>query len=250
MLGGPVPLASAADAPASASPGEEDSAINEGEQVDVESIKKKYWARGDQSQLSVVQNRTYTKSNKWDLGGLGGIVNSDPFLTIKSVGGSLGYHFNEYFSFHLIGWKDLVSKSSALTSFEKFSGGTANTNYPKYFLGGEANGSLLYGKLSVLGKAIIYYDLHLSAGAGVTKTESGDYFTPMGGIGQRFYLSKNLSLRIDYRLQYYKERILEKEVPTKKGEVRGIRGNYSNCVTLGISFMFGFFSEKPAGDAK
>lgn len=221
----------------------------EGEQVDVDSIKKKYWARGDESQVTVVQNRTYTKAKKFEFSAFGGIVTTDPFLSVKNVGGSFGYHLNEYWSFHLIAFKDLVGKSSALTSFEDFSGGTANTNHPKSFYGAEGSLSLLYGKLSLLGASIIYYDLQLSAGAGSTKTESGDYLTPMGGIGQRFYLSKNVSLKFDYRLQYYRERILEKQVPNKKGELRGHRTNFSNCVTIGVGFMFGPGSKEPSSSS-
>jgi hypothetical protein len=34
------------------------------ERVNTEAIKEKYWARGDESEIGVVQNRLYSKANK------------------------------------------------------------------------------------------------------------------------------------------------------------------------------------------
>lgn len=208
------------------------------ERVDVNIIKKKYWAKGDQAELGVVQNRIYTKNKKFQIGLLAGISYSDPFLSIKTGGFTFGYHFNEFWGVNLIAMKTVVSNSSALTTFEENRGATANTNKPRYFVGAETTFSLLYGKLSVLGKSIIYYDFHLIGGLGLTDTESGKYMTPMAGLGQRFYLSRRISLRVDYRLMYYKETILEKEITTKLGQAVGDRGNFTNSITLGIDYLF------------
>lgn len=209
------------------------------EEVNVEAIRKKYWAKGRRSRLGVVQNRLYSKAGRFSLGVTGGVAFSDPFLTTRTVGGNIGYYFNEFFGIHLIGWKDFVSASSALETFEESRGATANTNEPNYFAGTEASVSMIYGKLSLLGAKIIYYDLHGLIGGGVTDTESGLYATPHIGLGQRFFLSKLFSLRIDYRLQFYRETILEKEIPTKLGQPQGQRDNWQNNIQLGVDFFFG-----------
>ena len=96
-------------------------------------------------------------------------------------------------------------------------------------------GSLFYGKLSVLGKSIIYYDFYFLGGLGLTNTESGNYPTPSLGLGQRFYLNRTLSIRLDYRLFYFYENIVEKVVPTMIGQIRGQRSNWNNTVNLGIN---------------
>ncbi|MBI2711618.1 MAG: outer membrane beta-barrel domain-containing protein [Bdellovibrio sp.] len=212
--------------------------VGDGEQVNLDSIKEKYWARGDETELGVVQNRTYSKKGKIDLTLYGGVLFSDPFLDIKPVGGSLGYHFSEYLSLHAVGFKYLVNPSSALLTFQQSLGATTNTNSPNYYLGGELEASLFYGKLSVLGKSIIYYDFMALGGAGVTNTESGNYITPTLGVGQRFYLSKVASVRLDYRLMFYNETLLEKQIVTRIGQPVGTRNNWSNVITLGVSFMF------------
>lgn len=214
------------------------------ERVNVDRIKEKYWARGDESELGVVQNRLYSKERKFELGLFGGLIATDPFISVQAVGGSLGYHFTEYLSLHALGFKDITGPSSAL---EYLRDGplhtTANINLPKYFLGLEGKASFLYGKLSLAGKAIIYYDFHFSLGSGYTATENGTYFTPSAGFGQQIYLSRFASLQVDYRLMRYTEHIVERVIPTKLGIDEGTRVNWNNVVTVGITFLMGFGSK-------
>src|SRR5579885_3286670 len=215
-----------------------------GERVNVENIKQKYWARGDESELGVVQNRTYSKAGRFELGVLGGIVSTDPFLSVKSLGASLGYHFSEYISFHGIAWKSYVGTSSAYDAFNQLQSAPGipaipNSNYQHWFAGGEVRGSLLYGKLSVLGQAIIYYDFRVLGGMGVTNTETGNDFTPFIGVGQQVFLSKAWSLLIDYRLMRYDEVLLQKSNPSNPNQLGTSRTNWTDAITLGLSFMFG-----------
>lgn len=226
------------------SPSHSGTSTGDVEQLNLDSIKQKYWARGNETELGVVQNRTFSKKHKVEVSLLGGVAFSDPFLTIKTLGATVGYHFSEYFGVNLLGFKQYVSPSSALLTFQQTLGATTNTNNPNYYVGAEAVGSIFYGKLSVLGKAIIYYDFDLLAGVGMTNsvTSSGgfvtNYVTPSVGIGQRYYLSKNFSIRLDYRLQYYNEAIIEQQVVTELGQIDGYRANWTNLVTLGVGFMF------------
>ncbi len=228
MTTGPVPV----DGPVTGD------GMGDAERVNVDRIKEKYWARGDESEIGVVQNRLYSKSRKIELGLFGGLLSSDPFLSVAAIGASAGFHFNEYLAVHAFAWKDAVSRSTALEVLEK-GGKKANTNPPKVFYGAEASASLLYGKLSVVGKAIIYYDFHLLGGAGITSTESGSYLTPFIGIGQQVYLNQSLSLRVDYRHMRYTEDIKEKEITPLLGTVVGQRTNFTGAVTLGLTILFG-----------
>ncbi len=210
------------------------------EEVDVNNIKEKYWARGEESELGVVQNRLYSKARKFEFSLMGGIAYPDPFLSVKEVGGVFGFHFNEYIAVNLVALKYFVSDSSARQLFsDRTQGGRTNTNIPKHFFGPEVSASVLYGKLSLLGKKIIYYDLHFTGGIGVTGSKNGSYITPNVGIGQQFYLSKNTSLKFDYRLHRYNEDIVEENIPTKLGQVVAERTVYNNVIMIGIGFMFG-----------
>lgn len=217
---------------------------NRSDRVDVNALRQKYWAKGDENELRVVRNRTYTKAGKIEVGGFLGITNTNPFLSVKNLGLSLGYNFTEYLGFEIDYWHYSVSASSAATTFENETAaeGTphvADSNDPKDFVGGELLYSPIYGKLSLFGRAIIYYDLHLLGGAGETFTEAGTYLTPVAGIGQQIWLTKQLSLRLDFRETFYKETVLAKTPgPTFLTPV-GSNNNFSNIISLGFTYLFG-----------
>lgn len=223
LLSGPA--AQAADTPA--------------EEADVEAVRTRYWARGEEAEMGVVQNRTFSKTGKVELGLGIGTLTTDPFLAVSTVGARGAYHFNETYSVGFLLWKDLVSPSTALETFEDTLGATTNNNPPSGYLGVEGAASLAYGKLSLLGQKIIYYDLHVLAGAGATDTESGIYFTPHLGLGQQVFLMDRMSLRVDYRAQYYRETIIEKVITPRLGEIVGERNNWSHSIQLGVSFYIG-----------
>ncbi len=215
------------------------------EEVSVEKIKEKYWARGEESELGVVQNRTYSKERKLEASLIGGMITTDPFLTVKTVGASIGFHLSEYLSVHALGWKNYVSASSALDILRS-GGKEANTNPPRAYLGAEGLASVLYGKLSLMGQKIIYYDLHFSGGIGVTDTENGRTLSPSVGIGQNIYINKRTSIRFDYRLLAYRETLLEKEITALLGQPVGQRTNFSNSITLAVTFLLDPFASPAA----
>lgn len=205
--------------------------------VDVKKLKKQYWSQEDS--YDVVQNRLYSKSGRFEFELYGGAIFTDPFLSVNNLGGLLGYHFTEFLGVELVGWKSFSKASRALEIFQSEIGATTNYNEPKWFLGVEASFSLIYGKLSLLGKSILYYDLHLLGGLGATDTESGRNFTILMGLGQQIYISSMFALRMDYRLSYYKETILERVQAASLGEAVAERTNWSNIITVGLSmFLF------------
>jgi len=208
------------------------------EELDVEAIKKKYWATGDESQLGVVQNRLYSKGGKFALGVLGGLALSDPFNTIRPLGATFGYNFSELWGLHLVAWKHNSTTSGAYDVL-RATGKDFSYVLAQHYYGLEGTASLLYGKLSFLGAKIVYYDLHLSAAAGNTKTEWENAMTLGGGLGQRFYVTQSLSIRVDYRFQHYREVQKEKVVPTALGEIIGTRSNFTHNVHFGLDFLFG-----------
>ncbi len=230
----PTPTADAQATPATG-------AAEASEAVDVSKITEKYWAQGKESELGVVQNRKYTTADKIEIGFFNGVISSDPFLSVHDFGLSVGYHFNPYFSLHAKAWRSVSSDSDAYTTFISQTKGTAATNPdrnpPTGFYGIEANGNILYGKMSLFGKMIIYVDLFVLGGFGMTGTQSGSYFTPFLGLGQKVYLSQHWALDIDYRIMRYNEAI-QSSNPSLHSAVVGNRVNSSDAINLGISFLF------------
>ena len=217
---------------------------DKGEEIAVDQIHDRYWAQGRDVEVGVVQNRIYSKRKKFELAVTGAKLNGDPFLTTNTLGGSLGYHFSEYLSLHALGWKAFVSNSSALTELISQLGTTTNTNPVNSFFAGELRASVLYGKLSLLGKLILYFDANLSAGAGSISTSSGRDFAYFFGIGQQIHVSHLFSINIDYRFLLYNETIpaafATQNIPV--GGAVGTRSNLSGLTTLSFSIFLDLFS--------
>jgi outer membrane beta-barrel protein len=209
----------------------------EAEEMDLGKLTEKYWAEGKDSELGVVQNRKYTTDRKIEWSVFAGSLSTDPFLSVHRFGVSGGYHFNPYTSVHLIGWTTTVAGSDALHKFESETGSTVNTNHPLSYYGAEIRQNFIYGIASLFGKSIIYVDLFVLAGAGLTRTESGTSFTPSLGLGQKIYLSERISIHLDYRIMTYGEDILSKN-PSTRGNKVGERTNHTDAVGLGLSFYF------------
>jgi outer membrane beta-barrel protein len=208
-----------------------------GEEVDVEKIKEKYWARGNETEMGVVQNRLYPKFHRFEIGFLGGNLSGDPFLTTLNAGFSTGFHFSEFLGVHVQYWQAFVSPSSALTTLQNDLNTTTNTNEVRRYLGGDLRASVLYGKLSLLGAAILYFDAYFSLGAGRITTESGNSLLLSVGIGQQIHLSRVFSVNLDYKVVRYREDIIGKISGTdgNLGEYIATRNNLSALFTIGFS---------------
>lgn len=213
------------------------------EEIKIEQIKQRYWAGGDEAQVGVVQNRAYSKAHRFSLGVDAGVDFNDPFLDTKILGVHLAYNFSEYFAVEGLYWKMSAGGSSAYDAL-KASGKDANLNPQQHYYGAEALWSIMYGKLSFMGKKIIYYDLHLSGGGGMVETANGTYPAGTVGLGQRFYISQHMSIRLDYRAMYYQEHIIEHVITPRYGQDDGTRANWGHTIVVGVDFLFGSGSKK------
>jgi outer membrane beta-barrel protein len=63
----------------------------------------------------------------------------------------------------------------------------------------------VYGKINLFDSAIIYSDLTFSLGGGLVNTSQGDKWALTPGLGQRFYFTKSMSLRVDVTDIFLKE---------------------------------------------
>jgi len=224
------PSSSAVITPSVGKPGE-------ARKVDVDQLKKKYWDYGSNQNLSVVQNRAYTKAGRMSLGLTIGTVNNDPFKNSYTLGGKIGYNFSEYLSLNVMAQKVFNTDSSAYAALVTASGFGSNSNPIQAIYGADLTWNVLYGKLSVLGMAIVHFDLYLFGGAGIIAADNGNSFAPWIGIGQQAFLTQFMTLSLDYRVYRFDETIKELFRPATLGQVVGNRTNYSGAVTLGINFF-------------
>jgi outer membrane beta-barrel protein len=210
----------------------------EARKVEVDSLKKKYWEYNQGQPLTVIQNRTYTKAGRFNLGLSAGTVANDPFLTSYTYGLIGGYNFSEYLSASILYWKATNSPSSAATAFVNTVGYGVNSNPISSLIGGEVTWSVLYGKLSLLGMAIIHFDFYLFGGVGQLSTQNGNYITPWIGVGEQVFMTHSLTLSLDYRMLRYNENIVELYNPATLGQVVANKNTYAGAFTLGFNVFF------------
>ena len=212
-----------------------DTTSTEGETVDVSKVQEKYWAQGKDTELGVVQNRKFTSDHRFELDIFTGTLSTDPFLSVHHFGGSIGYYFSQYLSLHAIAWKDSVNNSDAYNSFLAQTNNSVlvDSNRPKGFYGLQVNGNFLYGKVSFLGKMIIYVDIFLLGGVGMTSTQTGSDVTPFIGIGQKIHLNSFMALHLDYRVMQFNETLQS----ATAGGASHTRSNTTDAVTLGLCFF-------------
>ncbi len=201
--------------------------------------------------MKVVQNRIYTKAWKLNVELMAATFNGDPFLTYIAYGPQLGFYFGEYIGVHAMYWRMNSSFNSAYNTLVSATSTTAppgygsNSNQMQSLAGGEISWSLLYGKVSLMGQAIIHFDLFLLTGAGLLQANTGasqgeGSFSAMAfwpGIGEQLFLTPWVSFKVDFRLMGYSEDIVERNNPSTMGNLLGHRTTFAPSVAAGLNFI-------------
>lgn len=174
------------------------------DKLDIKKLEEKYWSAKDDD-FSVVQNRRYTKAERYYLTLFGGIPINDPFATGNITSAQLGYFFNERWGVDVNYTKADLKNNDNTKQFIDENGVAPNYN----FFSGSTMLSVtyvpLYAKMSFVDKAIIYFDMGLSFGVGtadyIIKKEDGDTtksaMSYQIGINQQIFFSEHFSFRMD-----------------------------------------------------
>src|SRR5690606_37531805 len=78
--------------------------------VNIDHLRKQYWNQG--GDVEVVQNRVYSKAQRFELAVGGAFLSSDPFLSMNNANVSAGYYFSEMVGARLMYWH-VFSRASA-----------------------------------------------------------------------------------------------------------------------------------------
>lgn len=186
----------------------------QGDKLDVSDLENKYWAAKD-TDFNVVQNRLFSKTGRVALSlGYGSYV-SEPWSEGPTLGANLNYFFSERYGMELA-YSNTDSKDNESTQNIRLQGGLPNHGKMKDFYGVAFNWVPFYAKVSVLNKKIIYFDMSVSPGVGMTTYEqqleegnaSKSAPTLTLDITQHYFLSKHFAFRADYKNRWYQEDIV------------------------------------------
>jgi outer membrane beta-barrel protein len=171
-----------------------------------------------------VKNRTVVTSGRFEVGGQAGYNLTEAFFQPLSIAGTATYHINEEHGINFFGSSFISGVTQYTNDLNPPPGSTQNLNLqyaprPKWMVLGNYQYTGFYGKLSLTKNYIMNLSLYGLAGIGAIYI--GDKAFPVAsfGLGQKFYLSRQLALRFDLRaLLYQGPNVLSKNLSQATGE--------------------------------
>jgi outer membrane beta-barrel protein len=145
------------------------------EKVDITDLENRYWTAKD-TEFNVVQNRLYTKAKKFSLTPTFGAGFNDPYESNIHLGLALDYYFSEREGVGITGWKTTATDAKLIGAIGS-NGAVPDRNIQQSYFGAYYSWIPIYAKLSLLEKKIMYFDMGVSPGLGITNITAATYTT-------------------------------------------------------------------------
>ena len=181
----------------------------------------------DKYEIRVIRPKYFTKTGRLETGAQLSIVMNQPFIYTYLATGILDYHFSETLAFEgALAYGFSIDKDDKRSLKSNF-GIKTQILRTEYFMEGGALYTPIYGKYQLTSGQLIYLDMFLSGGVGMTgvnylydhcpspddspnadivqapSPQTKSYPTFFAGLGQRVFLDKKLSLRWDVRAHIF-----------------------------------------------
>lgn len=152
------------------------------------------------SEISIIQKRFLPKTKRFQFfAGLTGIMN-DPWYFSAGGDARLSYNFTEAWGLELQG--DVLSNSQREAIKELHDENGVNTDSiitSKAYYGASIVWSPIYGKMGLLNRRIVPFDMYFAVGGGTTQVDNGTGGSTIHlGTGQVYGVSKGFGLRWDF----------------------------------------------------
>ena len=202
--------------------------------------------------ITVLQNRYFLKAYRPEFGLSYGQVLDEAYLKTAFVGARAGLFFNEWLGFEVQVAKTDVQDSDDRIALNRLRYRPLNDNSANVAVDGNTTTTTetfvtpdpevnavygmadvnvvaapFYGKLNLADTLIVYTDLYLTAGLAAVDTDQGKKASITVGGGERFYVGRGLSLRIDLKDRIYDEKRAGQETI-----------KHSVSVDVGASYFF------------
>jgi outer membrane beta-barrel protein len=169
---------------------------------------------------AVVRNKLFYKENRLEVGIYAGVMPYDSLVNHYLVGGRLDWHITDHYGWEIIDAMYAMPTVSGYTSSTVSNNGISNlqTTQDHLLLSSNFLLSPFYGKIRLLGRQVLFYDIYLVAGLGAAQTDTiqastantgGSVsintlrtgFDPMFdvGLGFKLFLNNAVGLVVDMR---------------------------------------------------
>ena len=192
-----------------------------------------------------VKNRNVQDSGTFDFGIFGGLAISEPIASTSKLGFALNYHFSNAHSLGLLYAKNSTGLSKdGQTLKDDFGLDFGRAPHPEYTALVDYNYKRYYGKLSLTKNGVINTSIFFSGAAGIIKYVHKAFPVVAFGVGERFYFTDHLSLKVDLRLY-----LNNAPVPFKAGALRTTdpvpsydsfeeKLTYNTNLEVGLNYLF------------
>lgn len=192
-----------------------------------------------------VKNRNVKDFGTFDFGFFGGLALTEPISNTTKFGVNLNYHFNETHSLGILWAKNSSGLSKDAQGIKDDYGlDYGRAPYPEYTLMADYNFKAFYGKLSFTSNSVVNTSIYASVAGGTVKYIHKSYPALALGLGERFYMTNQLSLKIDLRFYAH-----QAPIPFKKNALKATdpvpqysdfeeRLTYTTNLEVGLNYLF------------
>lgn len=229
---------------------------NAQDSVDIKKLEDKYWTAKD-DEYGVIQNRTFSKMNRFYGSLVYGPLINDPFAKSRAIGLMGGYFFSEELGIEFSFYNYDSSQNDTVTAYEQqFGGAKPDYNLIKASKTVSVVYSPFYAKMSLMNKSIMYFDMGVTAGIGLSDYEiqkvdkdgsgnkTGSNETKSSphieiGVMQQLFINQNMAFRLDIKNTYYQQDTKQYEIGIGAPESsRGSGSKAVNDTTISVGFTF------------
>ncbi|MGZ3798417.1 MAG: outer membrane beta-barrel domain-containing protein [Pseudobdellovibrionaceae bacterium] len=222
------------------------------DKLDIKKLEQKYWSAKDDD-FAVVQNRRYTKANRYFLSANYGVPFNDPFSSGNIYGLTFGYFFNERWGLDLDYKTASLHDNDATSQFINQYGTYPDHNVFKSSQILSATLVPFYAKMSFMDTTIIYFDMGFSVGVGtlkyaIQKVEGNEELSSAVGklsVFQQIFFSEHFALRADLSNTWSSQKRLKYYLPNSGGSHNytterdlGAKMINDTSMLLGVTYWF------------
>jgi outer membrane beta-barrel protein len=184
--------------------------------------------------IAVIQRRFLPKTGRFEISPNAMVTLNNPFFSNMGLGLRGSYYFVEKHGIELQYFM-LSNSSRAVTDNLENKRGvrTESLTVAKSYMGAAYKWNPIYGKMTLMNKVIVPFDLYFTLGYGLTNTnESNGEGTIHIGTGQAFALTKMMSIRWDLTWNFYSAKATD-------STGANITNNQDDLfISLGMGFYF------------
>lgn len=174
--------------------------------------------------------RIFRKSLRHEINIFGGVYSSDMMGASPLGGVSYTFHINEDFALEA-GFNYAYLSSSFSGPVERFTGYNLFEKQHAFIYLGSLVWHPFHGKFMFFRSGVPHFDFYLTAGVGITDSNTSEGLTYTAGAGIKIFTTEWFSVRIEIRDHIYVQQLLASEALTN-----------NLAVTLGVGFWIPFES--------